>query len=1071
MATIRKSLLLLLVALVASGCTPKARSARHLSRGENYLKSGDAESAKIEFIKALRADGTNVQAYERIGEIWSDQGAPLRALPYLVKVRDLTPDDVASRAKLAQAFLSLAAIPDARKEALAVLAKAPANGDALLILAECPYTPEWGKETEEQLAKFPAKDDVNFLLASANVAIQKGDKAAAQAALTKALQIAPQSPLAHLGQANLANLQGDAAQALAEFKKAAELAPLRSQVRLQVAEYQAGTGALPEARAGLEELRKKAPDYFPAATMLARFATSEKKYDEALGILGQVLAKDGANVDALFMQAETWLAKGDLDKAIDGFQHLNSDFPRLPFLKVKFARALQAKGNTEAATKALDEAIALNPQYVEAIVLLAELQIRAGQAQAAVESLTKVVEQHPEVANAPMLLASAYRNLGQIDKAVAVFRNQVERSPESPHSWFILGMVLREQQKPKEAREAFDKAQALVPNDLPTTYQLIEMDCNDGDFKSALQRAHDQIQKQPKSSSAQLLEGKAYLAQKNWEQAEAALQKALALDPNSAAASELLLTVYLATNRVPEAIDRSEKALAVRPNDYKTMGLLGVMYQKNGQLPKAQETYEKTIAGDPNNAVILNNLASLYQEQPQMLDKAADLAKRAQALQPADPNIADTYGWILYKKGDYAQAATQLQLSVKGAADPQAQYHLAMALSMTGQPQEAAKYFHAAAAATGDFPEKAEIPARLALVEGNGAGAAKNLSIEQLEAMTKKEPNDPLVWGLLGDAQAAAGAAKSAAEAYERALKINPKSASVTAKLAGLYAGPLHDAAHGLELARKARELASADPTVAGMAGHAALPSGSYSWAYGLLQEASTAAPADVAVRRDLALAAYGLGKVDEARKNMQQIVSSAGSSPEAQGAATFLALTAYDGNPQSLAELEPKAEAALKSDPTDAPALMVRAAAQAQHGDKAGAEATYKSIATRAPEFVPAQKALAFFYAGQPEKLGAAYDVTAKLRKSLPDDNDLTLLFAELSYQRKEYDYAEQLLKGSANKKPLDAKGLFYLGLAQWKNKEKEPSQETLKQALAAGLAEPQATEAKNALAELAKK
>ncbi|HEY5814692.1 MAG TPA: hypothetical protein VIT23_18815, partial [Terrimicrobiaceae bacterium] len=96
------------------------------------------------------------------------------------------------------------------------------------------------------------------------------------------------------------------------------------------------------------------------------------------------------------------------------------------------------------------------------------------------------------------------------------------------------------------------------------------------------------------------------------------------------------------------------------------------------------------------------------------------------------------------------------------------------------------------------------------------------------------------------------------------------------------------------------------------------------------------------------------------------------------------------------------------------------------------------------------------------------AYDLAVKARKSLPDDPELAQTLAKLSYDRNEFAYAVQLLKQSAERRPLDAQDLYYLGMSQLKGKDKIQSRETLSQALSAGLQNPLATEARRVLAEL---
>ena len=51
---------------------------------------------------------------------------------------------------------------------------------------------------------------------------------------------------------------------------------------------------------------------------------------------------------------------------------------------------------------------------------------------------------------------------------------------------------------------------------------------------------------------------------------------------------------------------------------------------------------------DSDSASVLNNLAWVYSELGD--DKALKIAKEAHALQPNDPAINDTVGWILVKE-------------------------------------------------------------------------------------------------------------------------------------------------------------------------------------------------------------------------------------------------------------------------------------------------------------------------------------------------------------------------------------------------------------------------------------
>ena len=579
-----------------------------------------------------------------------------------------------------------------------------------------------------------------------------------------------------------------------------------------------------------------------------------------------------------------------------------------------------------------------------------------------------------------------------------------------------------------------------------------------------------QLQKTPESAGAHFLEGKVYAAQGKWDNAEAALLKALELDPNSSSTYDLLISTYLAANRLPQAIALLEGLLSRSPDNARALMVLALIYERMNDFPKARDAYEKLLAVKPDSPHALNNLAYLYAERLDQPDKAYDLAQKARALQPADAGIADTLGWILYKKGNYQQSRTLLQESAqKLPNNPEIQFHLGMASYMMGDMDAARTAFRQAAAAANDFPGKEEVRRKLALLEGV-EGKATELSSDDLEAILKQQPDDLVTRMLLGESYEKQGAFVKAAATYEEALKLNPKLLSATAKLAQLNAGPLQASDKALEFARKARKLAPNDPKVLGILGGAAYQTGNFTWAYSLLQESARQLPNDAEILHDFAWTAYSLGKVSEARQTMQRVLTAAPNSSQSSDAKLFLAMTALDQEGTELVAAESEIEKALKTNPNYVPALMAKAGIFLKRGESKAAATNYTEVLRRFPDFAPAQKRLASLYLETPDKRDEAYDLAVKARRTLPDDPELAQILAELSYERKEFAYAVQLLRQSAKKRPLDAKYLYYLGMSHLKAKDKIQSREALDQALAAGLQDPLASEARSVLAELEK-
>ena len=421
-----------------------------------------------------------------------------------------------------------------------------------------------------------------------------------------------------------------------------------------------------------------------------------------------------------------------------------------------------------------------------------------------------------------------------------------------------------------------------------------------------------------------------------------------------------------------------------------------------------------------------------------------------------------------YKKGDYPRALSLLQESAGKLPDnAEVQFHLGMANYMMGQVAPAKEALQRAISSPTDFPDKEECKRRLALLQEGGETAGE-VSIDQMKKLLQQEPNDPVALQRIGDLYEKQSSFAEAAASYEGAIKLNPSLLAPTIKLAQLNAGPLKNGSKAMTFAKRARELAPTDAKISGLLGNIAYQVGSFDWAYSLLQESMRRLPDDVEVRRGFAWAAYSLGKVTEAQQAMQDVLKTARDPRQLEEAKSFLALTSFNQRPNDVAASTAIAERILQADPENVPALMVQAdLARQRHQDKPAAD-IYNRVLKRFPAFTPAQKSLASLYSNDPATLDKAYDLATKARKQVPEDADLTRILAEISYKKKDFAYALQLLKESATKKPLDGLGLYYFGMSSLQEKQNAQARDALQRALKAGLPEPFSTEARQAISQL---
>ncbi len=73
-----------------------------------------------------------------------------------------------------------------------------------------------------------------------------------------------------------------------------------------------------------------------------------------------------------------------------------------------------------------------------------------------------------------------------------------------------------------------------------------------------------------------------------------------------------------------------------------------------------------------------------------------ELISKALALEPEEPAILDSMGWVLYRKGEYEEALEYLNKAFERFPDPEVAAHLGEVLWVTGDTEAALAIWRAA---------------------------------------------------------------------------------------------------------------------------------------------------------------------------------------------------------------------------------------------------------------------------------------------------------------------------------------------------------------------------------------
>jgi tetratricopeptide (TPR) repeat protein len=271
------------------------------------------------------------------------------------------------------------------------------------------------------------------------------------------------------------------------------------------------------------------------------------------------------------------------------------DSPQVQNLK---GRIELRAGNTEAARKAFETALAKDPGSVDALAGLVTVdssQKQIGRAVARVEG--HLASAQPS-ARGYFLAAQTYLAAKKAPEAETAARKALALDPSYRAAYDILGSLYRQQNKLAEAQQMFDKLSHERPNDVPAQTMAGTLRILRGDMSGARQQ----------------------------------FEKVLAIDPRAAIASNNLayMDAEAGTN-LDVALNRAQAAKAALPDDPEVDDTLGWVYIKRGLPALAVTPLEQAVAKDPDNALYHYHLGTAHAKAGER-DRARASLQRALSL-------------------------------------------------------------------------------------------------------------------------------------------------------------------------------------------------------------------------------------------------------------------------------------------------------------------------------------------------------------------------------------------------------------------------------------------------------
>jgi len=476
----------------------------------------------------------------------------------------------------------------------------------------------------------------------------------------------------------------DEAEALKTLIKFARENPKEVRLQTRLVAYYVSKKQYTDAQAVLNhiiDLDKLGKEGLAARVELAKIAVLQNDIKLAESMVDKILADDGVNTQALMMRAAIRLDRHETDGAISDLQIVVSGNPQLDEALVMLARAYQQNGIPDVAQNNYRKALDVNPSNRMAALAVAGKMINGKEYDRAAEVLMIAHKANPNDIAVLQMLVQA-KILKKDWNGAQVLAVELGQQPNgSAAGNFVSGEISASQGNFDEAIKKFQQSLVEKPDFADAVRELAKAYMVAGKQVQLVAFLKSFIEKNPTQDVAYETLASLYGSEKKWDDSVKVLQTALRVNPKSAAAYQTMARVYLAQKKTNEAVEVYRKGLAALPDNIPLMVDLAQSYERVKDVDAAIDWYRKILQKAPKYDLAVNNLASLladYRTDKESLKEAVKLVEHYGT--STNPNLLDTYAWVILKSGDNNKALTIMKRVVADAPEVAVfRYHLATA--------------------------------------------------------------------------------------------------------------------------------------------------------------------------------------------------------------------------------------------------------------------------------------------------------------------------------------------------------------------------------------------------------
>jgi len=437
-----------------------------------------------------------------------------------------------------------------------------------------------------------------------------------------------------------------------------------------------------------EEVLEKDPNNHAAMYELGRLYYEERSTEKALKLAETAVTLDPQNKWYYLMLAEIYNANGSYKEAAKVYEQLTKNDPNNFDFWSEYSFMLLKSGDTKATLEVLtkmesrfglDETIAKQKKA---------LYLKEKKPEKAAEVIENLLFIYPENTGYYALLADVYEQSDQPEKAIEVYNRWLEDSPDNPYALLALANIYLQQGDEEKynqyINQAFNNDGLDVDSKIKILIPFVDyIGKDDKKTKQAFNMLDLLAKSHPQSAKVYGIKGDFHNRNEDKEAALKAYKKSVEIDQNAFNVWEQILYVESNLERFDDVVKTANSAMEVFPNQLTPYYFKGIALSRNKDYDEAIKTLKQgTLIGSNNPdlvaqmhslladaATALNNYSYYLSLRADQLEKAEEMAVKANKIEPDNASFQDTYGWILYKLRKYEEAKKWLLKSYNNGGE------------------------------------------------------------------------------------------------------------------------------------------------------------------------------------------------------------------------------------------------------------------------------------------------------------------------------------------------------------------------------------------------------------------